>query len=48
LSAGPHVITVALGASDTNAAPATKRITVQKGKIYTFTATYQGGELVLQ
>ena len=48
LSAGPHVISVALGASNTNAASAEKRITVKKGQTYAFTVTYKSGELVLQ
>jgi hypothetical protein len=48
LPAGPHVITVALGADNRSAAPAEKRITIQKGQTYIFTATYKQGVVVLQ
>jgi hypothetical protein len=47
LSAGPHVVSVILEPNDLNLAPTKKRITVQKGQTYTFTATWDGNVLAL-
>jgi hypothetical protein len=48
LPPGPHVVSVILEPNGMNLAPTQKRITVQKGKTYTFTATWQGNVLALQ
>jgi hypothetical protein len=47
LSAGPHVVSVILDPNAMNLAPTQKRITVQKGQTYTFTATWDGNVLAL-
>ena len=47
LSAGPHVVSVILEPNEMNLAPTQKRITVQKGQTYTFTATWDGNVLAL-
>jgi len=47
LSAGPHVVSVILEPNGMNLAPTQKRITVQKGQTYTFTATWDGNVLAL-
>ena len=47
LSAGPHVVSVILEPNAMNLAPTQKRITVQKGQTYTFTATWDGNVLAL-
>ena len=47
LSAGPHVVSAILEPNDLNLAPTQKRITVRKGKTYSFTATLQGNVLAL-
>jgi hypothetical protein len=47
LPAGPHVVSVILEPNGMNLAPTQKRITVQKGQTYTFTATWDGNVLAL-
>jgi hypothetical protein len=47
LSAGPHVVSVILEPNAMSLAPTQKRITVQKGQTYTFTATWDGSVLAL-
>jgi len=47
LSAGPHVVSVILEPNAMSLAPTQKRITVQKGQTYTFTATWEGNVLAL-
>jgi len=47
LSAGPHVVSVILEPNAMHLAPTQKRITVQKGQTYTFTATWDGNVLAL-
>lgn len=47
LSAGSHVVSVILEPNAMNLAPTQKRITVQKGQTYTFTATWDGNVLAL-
>lgn len=47
LSEGPHVVSVILRPNNLNLAPTQKRITVQKGHTYTFTAMWQGERVVL-
>ena len=47
LSAGPHVITATLTSSNTEVPPTKKSITVEKGKTYTFTASWKAGALSL-
>ena len=48
LSPGPHIVTVTPEPNNTDSAPAQKRITVQKGQTYAFTAAWKGDALVLQ
>ena len=47
LSAGPHVVSVILEPNAMSLTPTQKRITVQKGQTYTFTATWDGNVLAL-
>ena len=47
LSAGPHLVSVILEPNDFNLAPTQKKITVQPGQTYTFTASWQGENLLL-
>ncbi len=47
MSAGPHIVSVILEPNAMNLAPTQKRITVQKGQTYTFTATWDGNVLGL-
>ena len=47
LSEGPHLVSVILEPNNLNLAPTQKRITVQKGHTYTFTAMWQGESVVL-
>jgi len=47
LSAGPHLVSVILEPNDLNLAPTKKKITVQSGQTYTFTASWQGETLLL-
>lgn len=48
LSAGPHVVSVLLTPNKLHLTPTEKRITVQKGQTYTFTAKWQGQALALE
>ena len=47
LSEGPHLVSVILEPNNLNLAPTQKRITVQKGHTYTFTAMWRGEAVVL-
>lgn len=48
LSAGPHVVSVLLTPNRLHLAPTEKRITVEKGQTYTFTAKWEGQVLALE
>jgi hypothetical protein len=48
LSPGPHVVSVILKPNEMNLSPTTKRITVQKGQTYTYTAEWDGNTLALK
>lgn len=48
LSAGPHVVSVLLTPNNLNLAPTEKRITVEKGQTYTFTAMWRRRVLTLE
>ena len=47
LSAGQHVLTLSVDPNTGGIPPTTKRLTVQKGQTYSFTATWNGKRLVL-
>ena len=48
LSPGVHVVSVLLQPNELNLSPTTKRITVEKGQTYTYTAMWQGDSVVLR
>jgi hypothetical protein len=48
LSAGPHVVSVLLIPNRLHLTPTERRITVEKGQTYTFTAKWQGRGLALE
>ena len=48
LSPGAHVVSVLLQPNELNLSPTTKRITVEKGQTYTYTAMWQGDSVVLR
>ena len=48
LSEGPHVVSVLLTPNRLHLAPTEKRITVEKGQTYTFTAKWEGQVLALE
>ena len=47
MSPGPHVVSVMVEPNELNLTPTQKKITVQTGQTYTFTASWQGDTLVL-
>jgi len=47
LSPGAHVVSVLLQPNGLNLPPTTKRITVEKGQTYTYTAMWEGERVVL-
>jgi hypothetical protein len=48
LSAGQHVLTLTVDPNRGGIPPTTKRLTVQKGQTYSFTAMWSGQRLVLR
>lgn len=47
LSPGPHVVSVIVEPNELSLTPTQKKITVQTGQTYTFTASWQGDTLLL-
>lgn len=48
LSPGPHMVSVLLTPNKLNLPPTEKRVTVEKGQTYTFTAKWRGQILALE
>jgi hypothetical protein len=48
LSPGQHVLSVILMPNELNLPPTVKKLTVEKGKTYSFTAMWEGDTLVLR
>lgn len=48
LSPGQHVVSVILMPNELNLPPTVKKLTVEKGKTYAFTAMWEGDTLVLR